>query len=206
MKTKVTILLVLAAFIVLFTGTPIAQAAEASVGVSAPEFSLSDINGTAHSLAAYKGKYVVLEWVNHDCPFVKKHYDSQNMQNLQKEYTEKDVVWLSVNSSAPGKQGNFSAAEWSKLTAEKGASPTAVLLDENGAVGQAYGAKTTPHMYVVNPEGVLIYQGAIDSISSADKGDIAAAQNYVRSALDEAMSGKQVSTPSTQSYGCSVKY
>lgn len=180
--------------------------AEVTTGQSAPDFSLTDSNGQTHSLSQYKGKYVVLEWLNHDCPFVVKHYGSGNMQALQKEYTAKDVTWLSINSSAPGKEGNKPPAQTNQLTQDKGAAPTAVLLDENGAVGKTYGAKTTPHMFIIDPAGVLIYQGAIDSKASFDQADIASAKNYVKAALDEAMAGQPVSDASTKSYGCSVKY
>ncbi len=180
--------------------------AEVTTGQPAPEFTLTDTNGQSHALSAFKGKYVVLEWLNHDCPFVRKHYDSGNMQSLQKEFTGKDVVWLSVNSSADGKQGNYSADQANALTVEKGAAPTAILLDGDGTVGKLYGAQTTPHMYVINPDGVLIYQGAIDSKPSADAQDIPTSTNYVKAAIEEAMAGKPVTTASTKSYGCSVKY
>jgi hypothetical protein len=144
--------------------------------------------------------------MNHECPFVKKHYDSGNMQSLQEEYTGQDVVWLSIVSSAPGKQGHVTPEEANALTEEKGASPTAVLLDESGDVGQMYAAKTTPHMYVINPEGVLVYQGAIDDMPSADPADIEGATNYVGMALNESMAGDTVTTAMTKAYGCSVKY
>jgi peroxiredoxin len=172
----------------------------------APDFTLTDINGMSHSLSANKGKYVVLEWINHGCPFVKKHYESGNMQSLQKQWGEKGVVWLSVASSAQGKEGYMDAAEWKKAIETHKSTATAVLLDTDGKVGKLYGAKTTPHMYVINPEGVLIYQGAIDDKASADKADIKGATNYVSAALTEAMAGKKVTTPTTKSYGCSVKY
>jgi len=180
--------------------------AQVTVGQAAPDFSLPDTQGKSHNLSDYKGKYVVLEWANHDCPFVRKHYDGGNMQALQKAYTSKGVVWLTVASSAPGKQGHYSAEDWNFLTQKKGASPSAVLLDPKGDAGRLYDAKTTPHMYIINPEGKLIYQGAIDSISSADSADVAKADNYVRMALDEAMNGKPVTNSNTKSYGCSVKY
>ena len=176
------------------------------VGEPAPDFSLPDTNGKTQSLADYKGKYIVLEWVNHGCPFVGKHYGSGNMQQLQKAYTAKGVVWFSICSSAPGKQGNMPAEEWNKVTKEKGAAPTAVLLDPDGKVGKTYEAKTTPDMFVINPEGKLIYTGGIDSIPTANKADIAQATNYVRAALDEAMAGKPVTTPTSKPYGCGVKY
>jgi peroxiredoxin len=181
-------------------------AAEAEIGNTAPDFTLPDVNGKDQTLSAFGGKFVVLEWVNHDCPFVRKHYDSGNMQKLQKQYTAKGVVWLSINSSAPGKQGHFSPEVWKALTKEKNAQPTAVLLDPEGNVGRAYGAQTTPHMYVINPSGELVYMGGIDDRATADPADIPASRNFVRMALDEAMAGKKVSEPSTKSYGCSVKY
>lgn len=190
-------------FIVL---TPIVQAVDALVGKSAPDFTLTDTHGKKHSLSDYKGKFVVLEWINHDCPFVGKHYGSGNMQKLQKKYTKKGVIWLSINSSAPGKQGHCSPEKANKLTKEKDAAPTAVLLDPDGKVGKLYGAKTTPHMFIINPEGILIYNGAIDDKPSTNVADIAKAKNYVQTALDEALAGKKVTIRATQPYGCSVKY
>lgn len=175
-------------------------------GKPAPAFKLADSHGKSVSLSDYKGKYVVLEWVNYDCPFVRKHYDSGNMQKLQKEFTAKGVVWLSINSSAAGKQGNFDAAKINELMKAKGATPTNYLVDPDGAVGKMYGAKTTPHMFIVDPQGAIIYSGAIDDTPSTDQSDIAKSKNYVRTALEEALAGKPVSTASTPSYGCSVKY
>lgn len=183
---------------------PAARAAE--VGEQAPEFSLPDSTGTIRSLADAKGKFVVLEWFNKDCPFVRKHYDSGNMQRLQEAYTGRGVVWLTVASSAYGKQGHVTPEEASAVIRERQAHQTALLLDPDGVVGRRYGAKTTPHMFVINPEGVLIYAGAIDSVSSPDPADLAGANNYVQQALDEAMAGQPVSVPQTPSYGCSVKY
>ncbi len=195
--TKTTLALALAA------GTTLAAP---EVGQPAPAFTLTDSNGQSHNLADFKGKFVVLEWLNHGCPFVKKHYDSNNMQKLQKEYTSKDVVWLSIVSSAPGKQGHMSPAETNQAKEEKGSAATAVLLDEDGTVGQLYGAKVTPELYVINPEGNLIYAGAIDDKKSVDPADVEGAANYVKRALDEALAGQPVSTPRTEPYGCSVKY
>jgi peroxiredoxin len=178
----------------------------AQVGQPAPAFTLTDTQGKSHNLADFKGKTVVLEWINHECPFVVKHYSGGAMQALQKDATGKGVVWLSVCSSAPGKQGHMSPEAWNKATADKGAAPTAVLLDEDGKVGKAYQAKTTPHMFVINPEGVLVYAGAIDSIKSAKAEDVPKATNHVKAALDEVLAGKPVTTASTEAYGCSVKY
>jgi peroxiredoxin len=200
MKTNI---LTLMACLVIGTATTLTAL---ETGKPAPEFTLTDTNGKSHKLSDFKGKTVVLEWVNHGCPFVVKHYGSGNMQKLQKIYTEKGVVWLSVCSSAPGKQGNMTAVEWNRTTVDKIAFPTSILLDEDGKVGQLYGAQTTPQMYVINAQGLLVYEGAIDSIKSTDAADIPKAENYVAKALDEVLAGKAVSTPSTKSYGCSVKY
>ena len=185
-----------------------AAAAQAAVkvGEPAPGFTLSGADGKSHSLADYKGKYVVLEWTNHECPFVKKHYGSGNMQSTQKESTGKGAAWLTIVSSGPGKQGYVDAATAASLTQSRGAAPTAVLLDPSGEVGHQYGASTTPHMYIVAPDGKLIYMGGIDSIPSSDAGDIAKAKPYVKVALSEAMAGKPVTDASTKPYGCSVKY
>lgn len=180
--------------------------AAVKVGEPAPDFTLAGADGKSHSLSAYKGKYVVLEWTNHECPFVRKHYQSGNMQAQQKELTGKGAVWLSIVSSAPGKQGHVDAAKARELTTSRGAAPTAVLLDPSGEVGRTYDAKTTPHMFIVAPDGKLIYMGGIDSIPSADADDIAQATPYVKVALGEAMAGKPVTTASTKPYGCSVKY
>lgn len=180
--------------------------ATATPGSEAPDFTLQDTTGKSHSLKDFKGKFVVLEWTNYECPFVKKHYGSGNMQKLQKEYTQKDVVWLSICSSAEGKQGNFMPDKWNEMIREKGAAPTAVLLDPDGKVGRLYDAKTTPHMFVINPEGKIIYAGAIDSIRSPNPADIEKATNYVSAALDSAMAGKPVETATSTPYGCSVKY
>lgn len=176
------------------------------VGSPAPAFTLTDSNGQAHNLSDFKGKFVVLEWLNHGCPFVVKHYAGGNMQNLQKEYTGKDVVWLSIASSAPGKEGHMSPAETNAAKAEKGSAATAILLDADGTVGQLYDAKVTPVLYVINPEGNLIYTGAIDDKKSTDPADVAGAKNYVKQALDEALAGNPVSEPAIAPYGCAVKY
>ena len=183
-----------------------AQLHAVEIGTKAPAFSIKDTNGKQITLSDLKGAPVVLEWVSHSCPFVAKHYDSGNMQALQKKYTAKEVVWLSICSSAPGKPGHHSPEAFNKMTAEKGAAPSAIILDEDGKIGRAYGAKTTPHMFVIDGEGNLIYQGAIDSIRSANAKDVKKATNYVAQALDAALEGKPVTEAQTPAYGCSIKY
>ena len=178
----------------------------AKVGEPAPAFTATDSNGKTVKLADYKGKVVVLEWHNNGCPYVQKHYNGGNMQKLQKEWTAKGVVWLTVISSAAGKQGYVTAPEANAYAKDKGATPTAILLDPSGEVGHAYDAKTSPHMFIVDPNGVLIYNGAIDDKPTADLADLAGAKNYVSQALGEALAGKPVSEPTTRPYGCSVKY
>lgn len=178
----------------------------AKVNEKAPDFSVTDSNGTTHKLADFKGKWVVLEWHNQGCPYVKKHYNSGNMQKLQKEWTAKGVVWLTVISSAQGQQGYVTPAQANAYVAEQKAAPTAVLLDPMGTMGMAYGAKTTPHMYVISPDGVLLYNGAIDDRPTADLGDVPTATSYLNAALNEAMAGKAVTTAATKPYGCAVKY
>ena len=176
------------------------------VGKPAPNFSLKDLSGKEHDLSELKGKYVVLEWVNFGCPFVRKHYGSENMQKLQKEFVDKGVVWLSICSSAPGKQGNETPDAAKKGLDQYGSDASAYLVDEEGKVGKLYNARTTPQMFVVNPEGVLIYAGAIDDKPTLKPETVAVAKNFVKAALNEATSGKPVSVPSTKPYGCSVKY
>jgi peroxiredoxin len=180
--------------------------AAARVGRPAPDFTAVDSNGQTHSLSEYKGKYVVLEWHNNGCPFVRKHYESGNMQKLQKDWTSKGVVWLTVISSAPGQQGYVTAPEENAYMKQMGAAPTAALLDPKGEVGHIYGAKTSPHMFVINPQGMLIYDGAIDDKPTTDKADVNGANNYVNAALTSAMQGKPVNEATTRPYGCSVKY
>jgi len=165
-----------------------------------------DSNGKQVSLKDFAGKKVILEWTNNECPFVKKHYDSGNMQALQKDFTGEDVVWLSVISSAKGKQGYVDGTGANKLTKSRKAQPSYVLLDTEGELGKKYAAKTTPHMYIVDEQGSLKYMGAIDSIRSASAGDIPKATNYVQQAMVELASGKAVSKPVTPAYGCSIKY
>lgn len=180
--------------------------ATVAIGEKAPGFSLSGHDGKTYALSDYEGKAVVLEWYNHECPFVRKHYDSKNMQDLQQRYTGKDVVWFTVISSAEGKQGYFDAAGAAANLAKEAGSPTAVLLDPKGETGNAYGASTTPHMYILNTNHELVYMGAIDSVKSGNPDDIQNATNYVSRALDEMMEGKSVSQPVTTPYGCSIKY
>ncbi len=175
-------------------------------GDTAPEFNLKDSKDNFQKLSTYTGKFVVLEWMNPECPFVKKHYSAGNMQKLQKEYTSKGVIWLSIISSAPGKQGYCTGPQAEANRKDQKAYPTAILLDPSGDVGQKFGAKTTPHIFILNPEGKVIYAGAIDSLRSTNPADCAKADNYVREALDAAMAGKPVPHPSTQPYGCGVKY
>jgi len=176
------------------------------VGAPAPDFKATDSNGRMRQLSEYRGKYVVLEWHNNGCPFTRKHYESGNMQRLQKEWTSRGVIWFTVISSAVGQQGYVTAEQENEYLKRMNAVPTAALLDPQGDVGRLYAAKTTPHMFVINPDGVLIYDGAIDSKSTTDQSDIATATNYVSQALGEAMAGKAVSTPTSRPYGCSVKY
>lgn len=176
------------------------------IGEVAPGFSARDSNGKVQQLADYRGKYVVLEWHNRQCPYVHKHYSSGNMQKLQREWTDKGVAWFTVISSAPGKQGYMTADEENAFVRKMNASPTAVLLDPSGEVGHLYEAKTSPHMFVINPQGILIYDGAIDDKPTTDLDDVPIATNYVTLALEEAMAGNQVKTAVTRPYGCSVKY
>lgn len=199
-------ILMLASVLVASDATKTETAPAAVVDSPAPNFTLTDVAGKTHSLADYKGKFVVLEWVNFDCPFVRKHYGGRNMQTLQATYTKKDVVWLSICSSAKGKQGYFEGKELTDRIAKEGLSSTAYLIDTDGKVGKMYGAKTTPNMYVINPEGVLVYAGAIDDTPSPNPDDIKTAKNYVQMALDASMAGKPVATKATAPYGCGVKY
>jgi len=179
---------------------------KATIGHSAPNFSLQGSDGKSHSLADYSGKYVVLEWTNPNCPFVHKFYDSGTMQKLQTTETAKGVVWLRINSGAPGRDGSQTPAAAAAYEKEHNVASTETLLDTTGAVGHTYGARTTPHMFVINPKGTLIYAGGIDNKPSTDPATIPTATNYVTTALDEAMASKPVTTPTARPYGCSVKY
>jgi len=185
---------------------PPAPAAAVAPGAPAPDFTLKGDDGVDHTLSKLKGKYVVLEWYNKDCPFVKRHYGTKNMQSLQKRYTDKGVVWFEVATSAEGKQGHMTAKDAVDARKKFGLNSTAILLDGSGAVGRLYDAKSTPHMFVIDPKGNVIYMGAIDDLPSTDWSDIKDAHNYVSAALDAAMSGKPVAKPVTTPYGCSVKY
>ena len=190
----------------LLTVFSLAAHAGVSVGQPAPDFTGIDSNGNQHTLSQYKGKTVVLEWTNHDCPYLKKHYNSGNMQTLQKQATADGVIWLSVISSRPGKQGHVSGAQANKLTQSRNAAPTAVILDETSEIGLLYGAKTTPHMYIIDNTGQLVYMGGIDSIPSKDEADIAGAKYYVRVALVAMAAVKVIEDSVTRPFGCSVKY
>lgn len=198
----------LAQFILLSILTAFSLSAYASVNVGkpAPDFTGIDSQGIKHSLSQYKGKTVVLEWTNHDCPYVKKHYNSGNMQKLQNNATANGIVWLSIISSKPGKQGHVSGEQADELTQSRNAAPTAVILDVTSEIGLMYGAKTTPHMYIIDKTGQLVYMGGIDNIPSKDEDDIAGAKNYVRAALDSMAAGKTIEDSITRPYGCSVKY
>lgn len=201
MKTKLlTVLCTLAASTALFA------ADSPAVGTTAPDFSVTDSKGKTQTVSQYKGKYVVLEWFNPKCPFVQKHYGSGNMQKLQEEFTGKGVVWLTVDSSAPGKEGHLTAEQANAKMTEWKTKQTAFVLDADGKAGQAYGAKNTPHMFVINPDGKIVYEGAIDSKATPNASDIASSTNYVKVALEESMAGKTVSNANTKPYGCSVKY
>ncbi len=195
---------VLAVSAALFPVSLLAQ--EVRVGAPAPEFTATDSAGQSHSLSENRGKYVVLEWHNQGCPYTRKHYVSGNMQQLQKTWTAKGVVWFTVISSAPGQQGYVTASEENDYLKKMDATPTAALLDPDGKLGRMYGAKTTPQMYVIDPEGKLIYLGAIDSRPTPEVSDIKGADNYLSAALTDAMAGKQVAQAYTRPYGCSVKY
>lgn len=181
-------------------------AAMVQPGEQAPAFSLPDSNGQTRSLSDYEGNYVVLEWINHGCPFVKKHYKDGHMQKLIEDMRAKGVKWVSICSSAPGKQGYMEPAEINAMNGQIGAQPDAYLIDSDGKVGRAYGAKTTPQMVVIDPQGKIIYHGAIDSIKSTNSADVKKADNYVKAAITQAMNGEPVATKTTRPYGCSVKY
>jgi peroxiredoxin len=195
---------VLIGLLALVTIVPAAMAVR--VGDAAPDFSGTDSKGQSHKLSEYHGKFVVLEWTNNGCPYTKKHYESGNMQSLQKQWTGKGVVWLTILSSAPGQQGYMTAAQENTYISLVHADPTAAILDPKGTIGHLYSAKTTPHMYVIDPAGKLVYEGAIDDHATTDTSDIPASKNYVSAALTSALAGQPVATAYTRPYGCSVKY
>jgi peroxiredoxin len=184
----------------------LAAATAQEVGKAAPSFTVKDVKGKSVSLADFKGKTVVLEWVNFDCPFVKKHYSGGDMQKLQVSYTGKDVVWLSINSSAEGKQGYYEPSKMAERAISDGNKATHVLMDTDGAVGKSYDAKTTPHMFIVDKDGKLAYNGAIDSKASTDAADVAGADKLFANALDAVIAGKEVANAMNKPYGCGVKY
>ena len=196
----------LASAVALAAFVPVASHAQASVGQPAPAFTASDSSGKTVSLADFKGKHVVLEWTNPGCPYVVKHYDGGNMPATIKSATDKGVVWLSVATTAKSHRDYLAPAELSAWQKSKGAAPTATLMDTDGKVGRAYSARTTPHLYIVDPAGKLVYAGGIDSIPSSNPADIAKATNYVNQALAESLAGKPISQAVTRAYGCSVKY
>ncbi|SEA85214.1 redoxin domain-containing protein [Alkalimonas amylolytica] len=187
-------------------GTVTAVAAAPQIGAPAPDFTVVDSHGQTHSLADFAGKNVILEWTNHECPFVVKHYVSDNMQGLQQHFADADTVWLSVISSKPGSQGHVSPAKANELTASRGAQPAAVLLDESGDMGRAFDARVTPHMYVIGADGNLLYMGGIDSIPTANPADIPKAEPYLANAGNQVIAGQPVGKPVTRPYGCSIKY
>jgi len=189
----------------LLAGISAAQAT-AVVGQPAPDFSLKDASGKTVRLTDFKGKHVVLEWTNPGCPFVQKHYDSGNMPTTQKDAAGRGVVWLAINSTARSSGDYLEPAKLVAWKSERKSQPSAVLMDEDGVAGKAYGARTTPHMYIVNPQGQLVYAGGIDSIPSSNPADISKATNYVRQGLEEALAGKPLSAATTRPYGCSIKY
>ena len=195
--------LIAAASLSLLALTPAAQAQ--APGRDAPSFTLTDVSGKRVDLAALRGKTVVLEWTNPACPFVQKHYNSGNMQGLQKRFGQ-DVVWVTINSTATGHSEYLKPAQQADWMTKQGGAPTFVALDADGKVGRAYGARTTPHMYVIDPAGKLVYAGAIDDKRSTNPADVKTANNYVAQALGDLKAGKAVSTPATQAYGCSIKY
>lgn len=186
--------------------TLLASAQAATVGQPAPDFTLQDVNGKTVRLSDYRGRPVVLEWNNPGCPFVRKHYDSGNMQTLQREAAAKNVVWLAINSTEASHGDYLPPAQLGRWMSEQRAAPTATLMDEDGTVGRAYAARVTPHMYIVDAQGRLAYAGAIDSIPSGRTEDIKTAINYVRTGLGEALAGKPLSQPNTRPYGCTIKY
>jgi peroxiredoxin len=202
MKRITSLLTIAAASVALFASAHAAP----QIGQAAPDFTLTDINGNKHSLSEFKGKTVVIEWVNPECPFVVKHYGSGNMPGTQKAAEADGAVWLSVNSAHPGAQGDYDKAQVDAWMKKTGATPTAYFRDQSGSVGKLYDARTTPHIFIVDPQGKLVYAGGIDDIASTKTEDLARANNYVKAALADLKAGKPVKTPTSKPYGCSVKY
>ena len=192
--------------VVAFAAPVAAQTDQANIGEPAPDFTLEAADGETHSLSDFEGKYVVLEWLNFECPFVGKHYGSGNMQALQEKYTDEGVVWLSIVSSAPGKQGYYPPKEMIEQKKRHNGNMTAILMDPDGEIGKTYGATVTPHMYVINPDGELVYRGGIDDKPTTDEADIEGATNYVDRALTAVMNGEEVSPKQAKPYGCTIKY
>jgi peroxiredoxin len=204
MKTRRSTFSLIVAVVAMLAAPLLISAAK--IGAAAPDFTASASNGKSYRLSDFRGKFVVLEWHNNGCPYTRKHYESGNMQRLQKEWTGRGVIWFTVISSAPGTQGYVTADQENTYISRMHAEPTAALLDASGDLGHMYDAKTTPHMIVINPAGNIIYDGAIDDHPTSDQSDIASSKNFVNEALTEAMAGKPVGTPATRPYGCSVKY
>ena len=194
------------AFAAVLVAGSAANAREPDLGKTAPDFTVTDTKGAAVKLSSFKGKLVVLEWSNHQCPYVRKHYGSGNMQKTQAAARDLGVVWITIISSAPGEQGHVNAAEADKLTAERNAKPVHVVLDPRGQIGRLYAAKVTPHMFIIGTDGSLLYKGAIDSIRSSRVADIEKAKNYVTVALGEIKAGKPVVDTDTAAYGCTIHY
>jgi peroxiredoxin len=205
-RRSVVIATVIAAASLLSGQEAAAQGASPTIGAAAPEFTLPDTYGNEHSLSDYRGEWVVLEWLNYGCPYVRKHYNSQSMQDLQAKYGDRGVKWLAIVSSAPGKQGYYEPDAMNEMSEKKGQRALAVLLDPEGTVGRMYNAQTTPQMVIIDPEGTLLYNGAIDDRPSSRPASLEGAHNYLAAGLDEAMAGQPVSVPTTKPYGCSVKY
>lgn len=206
-RTWRTVVATVTSALLLLLAPPLASGqSQATVGEDAPNFTLPDTDGEKHTLADYEGKYVVLEWLNFGCPFVGKHYGSGNMQQLQDTFTDKGVVWLSIVSSAEGKQGYYPPEQMKAQKKKHNGNMTAILMDPAGDVGRAYGAKVTPHMYVISPDGELLYKGGIDDKPTTDEADIEGAENYVQNALTQAMNGEEVDPKTAPPYGCTVKY
>lgn len=206
MKLIKPFLLVFALIVMAMPAMAESKLGDPEIGQPAPSFTLQDVEGNTHKLNNYRGKTVVLEWTNHECPYVRKHYETHNMQKLQQQAAAEGVVWLTVNSSAPGKQGHVSPEEAKAIMAQNGAQPAAYLYDSTGETGMAYGAKATPHMFVINPEGTLVYKGAIDDRPTSDHDTVKTAHNYVIAALEAVKDGHMPEVTQSNPYGCSIKY